>query len=122
MTVPVHRWRFRTLSPGSIITPLLLFLFYYAIYDFVYYWMHRTQHALPWWWALHSMHHSQRQMSCWTNDRGNLIDGFIQSMVLAVVGLLIGVQPDEFAWLMLLGEAGAEFFAYQCPYRFWTRI
>jgi sterol desaturase/sphingolipid hydroxylase (fatty acid hydroxylase superfamily) len=89
--------------------PLLLFLVYYAIYDFVYYWMHRTQHALPWWWALHSMHHSQRQMSCWTNDRGNLIDGFIQSMVLAVVGLVIGVQPDEFAWLMLLGELAQNF-------------
>jgi sterol desaturase/sphingolipid hydroxylase (fatty acid hydroxylase superfamily) len=89
--------------------PLLLFLFYYVIYDFVYYWMHRTQHAIPWWWALHSMHHSQRQMSCWTNDRGNLIDGFLQSMVLAVVGLLIGVQPDEFAWLMLLGELAQNF-------------
>lgn len=89
--------------------PLPLFLFYYVIYDFVYYWMHRTQHAIPWWWALHSMHHSQRQMSCWTNDRGNLIDGFIQSMVLAVVGLLIGVQPDEFAWLMLLGELAQNF-------------
>ncbi|MHB1272271.1 MAG: sterol desaturase family protein [Rhodanobacter sp.] len=84
--------------------PLLLFLFYYVIYDFVYYWMHRTQHAIPWWWALHSMHHSQRQLSCWTNDRGSLVDGFIQSMILAVVGLVIGVQPDEFAWLMLLGE------------------
>ena len=84
--------------------PLLLFLLYYVIYDFVYYWMHRTQHAIPWWWALHSMHHSQRQMSCWTNDRGNLIDGFLQSMVLAVVGLLIGVQPEQFAWLMLIGE------------------
>jgi sterol desaturase/sphingolipid hydroxylase (fatty acid hydroxylase superfamily) len=89
--------------------PLLLFLFYYAIYDFVYYWMHRTQHAIPWWWALHSMHHSQRQMSCWTNDRGSLVDGFIQSMILAVVGLVIGVQPDEFAWLMLLGELAQNF-------------
>ncbi|MFC5740380.1 sterol desaturase family protein [Dyella tabacisoli] len=84
--------------------PLLLFVIYYLIYDLVYYWMHRLQHALPWWWALHSMHHSQRQMSCWTNDRGSLIDGFLQSMVLAVVGLLIGVAPAEFAWLMLLGE------------------
>lgn len=84
--------------------PLLLFVVYYVIYDLVYYWMHRLQHALPWWWALHSMHHSQRQMSCWTNDRGSLVDGFLQSMVLAVVGLLIGVAPTEFAWLMLLGE------------------
>ena len=84
--------------------PYVLFAVYYVIYDFVYYWMHRTQHALPWWWALHSMHHSQRQMSCWTNDRGSLVDGFIQSMILATVGLAIGVDPDEFAWLMLLGE------------------
>ena len=84
--------------------PLMLFLFYYVVYDFVYYWMHRLQHALPWWWALHSMHHSQRQMSCWTNDRGSLVDGFLQSMVLATVGIVMGVEPDEFAWLMLLGE------------------
>ena len=84
--------------------PLALFLIYYVIYDGVYYAMHRLQHALPWWWALHSMHHSQRQMSCWTNDRGSLVDGFLQSMVLATVGLLIGVAPAEFAWLMLLGE------------------
>jgi len=84
--------------------PLTLFLFYYVVYDFVYYWMHRLQHALPWWWALHSMHHSQRQMSCWTNDRGSLVDGFLQSMVLATVGIVMGVEPDQFAWLMLTGE------------------
>ncbi|AGG90737.1 MULTISPECIES: sterol desaturase family protein [Rhodanobacter] len=84
--------------------PYMLFAVYYVIYDFTYYWMHRTQHAIPWWWALHSMHHSTRQMSCWTNDRGSLVDGFIQSMILATVGLAIGVDPDEFAWLMLLGE------------------
>lgn len=84
--------------------PLALFLVYYVIYDLVYYWMHRLQHALPWWWALHSMHHSTRQMSCWTNDRGSLVDGFLQSMVLAGVGLVIGVAPTDFAWLMLLGE------------------
>jgi len=84
--------------------PLMLFVIYYIVYDFVYYWMHRLQHALPWWWALHSMHHSQRQMSCWTNDRGSLVDGFLQSMVLAVVGIVMGVEPDQFAWLMLTGE------------------
>lgn len=93
-----------SLVPWFNAHPYVLFGVYYVIYDFTYYWMHRTQHALPWWWSLHSMHHSTRQMSCWTNDRGNLIDGFIQSMILAVVGLVIGVDPDEFAWLMLLGE------------------
>jgi sterol desaturase/sphingolipid hydroxylase (fatty acid hydroxylase superfamily) len=84
--------------------PYLLFGVYYVIYDFTYYWMHRTQHAIPWWWALHSMHHSQRQMNCWTNDRGSYVDGFLQSMVLATVGLVIGVDPDQFALLMFIGE------------------
>ena len=84
--------------------PLLLFGCYYVVYDFTYYWMHRLQHALPWWWALHSMHHSQRQMSCWTNDRGSPVDGFVQSIILALVGVVMGVDPDQFAWLMLLGE------------------
>ena len=89
--------------------PLVLFLVYYLIYDFVYYWMHRTQHWIPWWWALHSLHHSQRQMNCWTNDRGSYVDGFLQSMVLASVGLFIGVAPDQFALLMFIGELAQNF-------------
>lgn len=84
--------------------PYLLFAIYYLIYDCVYYWMHRVQHLVPWWWAMHSMHHSQRQMSCWTNDRGALLDGALQSFVLASVGLVIGVDPEQFALLMLTGE------------------
>ncbi len=89
--------------------PLVLFLTYYLVYDFVYYWMHRTQHAIPWWWALHSMHHSQRQMSCWTNDRGSYVDGFLQSIVLATVGLVVGVEPDQFSLLMFIGELAQNF-------------
>lgn len=84
--------------------PYLLFLVYYVVYDCAYYWMHRAQHAIPWWWALHSMHHSQRQMSCWTNDRGSYIDGVLQSFILATVGLAMGVEPSEFALLGLLSE------------------
>jgi sterol desaturase/sphingolipid hydroxylase (fatty acid hydroxylase superfamily) len=77
---------------------------YYVVYDLTYYWMHRAQHVIPWWWAMHSMHHSQRQMSCWSNDRSNYLDGMLQSFVLASVGLAMGVEPSEFAMLGLLSE------------------
>lgn len=90
--------------PGLRQHPALLFAMYYVVYDLTYYWMHRVQHAIPWWWALHSMHHSQRQMSCWTNDRGSYLDGFLQSMVLATAGIVMGVAPDEFALLNLISE------------------
>lgn len=89
--------------------PLLRFLLYYLAYDFVYYWMHRTQHAIPWWWAMHSMHHSQRQLSCWSNDRGCYLDGALQSFILAGVGVAIGVAPNEFALLVLVGELAQNF-------------
>lgn len=84
--------------------PYLLFLVYYLVFDFVYYWMHRVQHAIPWWWALHSLHHSQRQVSCWTNDRECFVGGLLEASVLASVGLLLGVDPSEFALLILAGE------------------
>jgi len=84
--------------------PYAAFAVYYVVYDLAYYWMHRAQHAIPWWWALHSMHHSQRQMSCWSNDRTAYLDGVLQSFVLATVALVMGVEPAQFAWLVLLSE------------------
>jgi sterol desaturase/sphingolipid hydroxylase (fatty acid hydroxylase superfamily) len=84
--------------------PYVLFALYYLAYDFTYYWMHRVQHWMPWWWAMHSMHHSQRQLSCWANDRGNYLDGVLQSLVLASVGVLFGIGAEEFAWMLLAGE------------------
>lgn len=84
--------------------PYVAFAIYYVIYDLAYYWMHRAQHAIPWWWALHSMHHSQRQLSCWANDRGSYLDAVIQAVLLAAVGLVLGLEPSEFAWLSLLSE------------------
>ena len=84
--------------------PYVAFALYYMVYDCVYYWIHRAQHLIPWWWAMHSMHHSQRQMSCWSNDRSNYVDGMQQSELLASVGLVLGVDPSEFALLGLLSE------------------
>jgi sterol desaturase/sphingolipid hydroxylase (fatty acid hydroxylase superfamily) len=84
--------------------PLLLFALYYLVYDLAYYWMHRLQHELPWWWAMHSMHHSQRQMGCWANDRTHYLDGMLQSIVLASVGLAMGVDTAQFALIVMVSE------------------
>jgi sterol desaturase/sphingolipid hydroxylase (fatty acid hydroxylase superfamily) len=84
--------------------PLLLFLTYFVLYDFAGYWLHRLQHAVPWWWALHSLHHSQRQVTCWSDDRNHLLDDLLASVYFAIVALLIGVQADEYITLLLLGR------------------
>jgi sterol desaturase/sphingolipid hydroxylase (fatty acid hydroxylase superfamily) len=84
--------------------PYLAFGIYYVVYDLSYYGMHRLQHAIPWWWALHSMHHSQRQVSCWTNERVSWLDIVLQSTMLATVGHLMGVDVGQFALLVLSSQ------------------
>lgn len=84
--------------------PYLAFGLYYVLNDLAYYWMHRAQHAIPWWWALHSMHHSQRQVNCWSNARVSYLDIVLESCLLATVGLLMGVNAGQFAWLVLSAE------------------
>jgi sterol desaturase/sphingolipid hydroxylase (fatty acid hydroxylase superfamily) len=84
--------------------PYLAFAIYYIVYDLAYYCMHRAQHAIPWWWALHSMHHSQRQVNCWTNERVSWLDVILQSLVLAAVGQLMGIDIGQFALLELISQ------------------
>jgi sterol desaturase/sphingolipid hydroxylase (fatty acid hydroxylase superfamily) len=60
--------------------PVLTFLLYFVILDFVGYWVHRAQHGIRWWWALHSLHHSQTQLSCWSDDRNHILDNLITDL------------------------------------------
>jgi sterol desaturase/sphingolipid hydroxylase (fatty acid hydroxylase superfamily) len=76
--------------------PLVSFLFYLVLLDFVAYWLHRGQHRYNWWWSLHALHHSQREMSFWSDDRNHLLDDFIVDGAFALVALLIGVPPEQF--------------------------
>lgn len=85
------------LIPGLGSSPFVAFLTYLVIIDFSIYWFHRAQHRFEWWWALHSVHHSQRQMSLWTDDRNHVLDGLLEALWLALLALLIGVPGAQFA-------------------------
>ncbi|UFN48006.1 sterol desaturase family protein [Roseomonas sp. OT10] len=78
------------------------FLLYVAILDLGEYWRHRLQHSLPWWWALHSIHHAQTQMTFWTDDRNHVIDDLIGALWLGGLALAIGVPPEQFPLIVLL--------------------
>jgi len=82
--------------------PLLAFLAYLVIIDFADYWRHRFQHRFEWWWALHSVHQSQRQMTLWTDDRNHVLDGLIHALWLALLAILIGVPGNQFLAIVLL--------------------
>ena len=87
---------------GLTYVPVLAALIYLLVLDFVDYWMHRFQHQWSWWWALHAVHHSQRRMTVWTDNRNHLLDDLIRDAVLAFVALLIGVAPAQFLGFVVI--------------------
>jgi sterol desaturase/sphingolipid hydroxylase (fatty acid hydroxylase superfamily) len=87
--------RLEHLVPWLYDHALASFLVYFALYDFAAYWVHRAQHRISWWWALHSLHHSQRQVTVWTDDRNHILDDFLVTLV---------VQPDDYVLILMVGR------------------
>lgn len=91
-----------SLAPALAAHPAASFAVYVVILDFTLYWIHRAQHAFDWWWALHALHHSQRQMTFWTDNRNHLLDSVLTESIFALVALVIGVPPAQFALLVIV--------------------
>ena len=95
-------WHLEDVIPVLHTSPLAAFLFYALVLDFFEYWRHRLQHRLDWWWGLHSIHHSQEQMSFWCESRNHLLDSLIQVAWFTVVALAIGVPGNQFVGIVVL--------------------
>jgi sterol desaturase/sphingolipid hydroxylase (fatty acid hydroxylase superfamily) len=91
-----------TLIPPLLGRPTLTFIAYALILDCSDYWRHRLSHSFRSWYALHALHHAQRQMSFWSDDRNHLLDDLIAALWFGVVGLAIGIPPLQFPLLVLL--------------------
>ena len=108
---PMQAWlRMKGISPWSLedvwptlnANPGLSLALYVVILDFAGYWQHRFQHRLNWWWQLHSLHHAQRDMTFWTDDRNHVMDELLGAFWMAAVALAIGVPPQQFPLLLFI--------------------
>ena len=97
------------LWPGVTDNPVVSLLIYLVVFDFVAYWMHRGQHQLEWWWRLHSLHHSQRQMTMWSDNRNHLLDDVLSDCIVVVVAQLIGVPPAQFIAIVAFTQLSESF-------------
>jgi sterol desaturase/sphingolipid hydroxylase (fatty acid hydroxylase superfamily) len=84
------------LWPGVTDLSLVSFVLYLLLFDLVDYWLHRAQHRFHWWWALHALHHSQRQMTLWSDNRNHLLDDVLRDSAFVAVALLVGIGPGQF--------------------------
>ncbi|MDP2032786.1 MAG: sterol desaturase family protein [Polaromonas sp.] len=95
--------------PGVSDQPLVSLLIYLVVFDFVAYWTHRGQHQLEWWWRLHSLHHAQRQMTMWSDNRNHLLDDVLVDVIVVLVAQLIGVAPGQFIAIVALTQLSESF-------------
>ena len=86
--------------PSMTEVPFASSILYLIAFDFAQYWIHRAQHQFDWWWSLHSLHHSQRQLTMWSDDRNHLLDDVMRDTLLVVLAQVIGVGPGQFVALV----------------------
>ena len=100
----VGTWHIDQLLAGVADHPLASFVLYLVVFDFVDYWIHRGQHAAHWWWNLHALHHSQRSLTMWSDNRNHLLDDLLRDSLLVVLGQLVGVGPGQFVALVAVAQ------------------
>ena len=97
------------LWPGVTDHAVVSLLIYLVVFDFVAYWTHRGQHQIEWWWRLHSLHHAQRQMTMWSDNRNHLLDDILVDSIVVVVAQLIGVPPGQFIAIVAFTQLSESF-------------
>ncbi len=105
----LHDFRFDRFNveswwPGITSIPVVSFLIYLVLLDFVEYLYHRASHTFNWWWQLHALHHSQTIMTAWSDNRNHLLDDVMRASVMAFFALLFGVSPGQFIALVALSQ------------------
>ena len=92
------------LWPGVTDRHWLSFVLYLVLFDFLSYWLHRAQHQFNWWWSRHALHHSQRQMTQWTDSRNHLLDDFLMAIVWVFIAQLVGIAPSQFVAVIAITQ------------------
>jgi sterol desaturase/sphingolipid hydroxylase (fatty acid hydroxylase superfamily) len=104
--------------PGITSIPLVSFFIYLIIFDFVDYCYHRLSHRFDFWWQLHALHHSQRHMTAWSDNRNHLLDDIVRALVFTTVGLFLGVEPSQFLFVVVTSRLIQSWQHGFYPYRY----
>ncbi len=100
----VQAWHGPALIDGASLPTWLAVILYVLVYDLAEYLFHRMQHRIPLLWAMHSLHHSDPNMSVLTTNRHFWADPLFKSVtVLSAAALLISPTPTALAVYAALG-------------------
>jgi sterol desaturase/sphingolipid hydroxylase (fatty acid hydroxylase superfamily) len=63
-----------------------------VVSDFLYYFQHVLNHKVPWFWYLHMVHHSQKELNFFTDFRYHVLEYVVRNTVLTIPFLILGFE------------------------------
>lgn len=79
------------LRPPWTLPPVLGFFLGFALLDAISYWIHRAQHAVPFLWRFHAMHHSDPDVDLTTAVRHHPIEFLISTGLFWATVMALGI-------------------------------
>ena len=83
IALPAHGWG---LAVSAIVAVLTM--------EFVSYWWHRAQHAVPFLWSMHTLHHSAEALTITTGARHFWFENIFPMGIIPVVAIIIKIPPQ----------------------------
>jgi sterol desaturase/sphingolipid hydroxylase (fatty acid hydroxylase superfamily) len=93
----------RSLGFGGIGGAIVATLISTIIYDFFYYWMHRTQHTSEVLWQEHLLHHSDEHVNITTSGRTHVLEQVLAPIFITIPNaFLFALPPATITTIVLL--------------------
>lgn len=95
-----------------------LFVLYLATFDFLYYWLHRAQHTIPWLWLYHATHHSDPNVSVLSTSRHHWLEDVFRFIpILLPLAIIFGSLNKLPLWMLAFPGLYGTFIHWNTPWR-----
>ena len=74
--------------------PVLAGVLVIIIMDLAMYWQHRASHRFNWAWAMHRLHHGDRDFDISTSIRFHPGEALLSMLYKGIIGVLLGTPPE----------------------------
>lgn len=97
------------LAAGGVARRLLLGFTWLLVWDLLQYWVHRAQHAIPFLWQTHKLHHSDDLLTASTSLRAHVISELLLALTitLPIYVLFTGFELPELVLVVVFYAYGA---------------
>lgn len=93
----------RSIIGGGISGAIITVFISTVVFDFFYYWMHRTQHTSELLWQEHLLHHSDEFVNITTSGRTHILEQLVFAAFITVpTAIVIALPPSTIATIALL--------------------